>query len=263
MNDDLGMAKPLSGWRVLVPRPAGRGTDLADLLTEQGAEPVAVPLISVVPEVSAELDLAVRELSAGAFTWLAVTSAAAVASLVRRARALGTDCLIPPSTRVAAVGPGTARSLGQAGVRVDLLPDGPGSAETLLRSWPDPVPGDRVLLPQSRIARPRLADGLRAKGLDVLTVAAYRTIPCPPGAAITTELAAGGFDVVLLTSPSTVAALPAVHPGTVIAVIGSTTEAAARAAGLVPACVATEPSARGLVDALVRHRHRHQGKRKQ
>lgn len=246
------MTGSLSGWRVLVPRPADRGADLCALLAAEDAEPVSVPLISMQPVISAEFDRAIGELAAGAFGWLGVTSAQAVSSVRDRATALGIDPLLPGVTRVAAVGAATARALREAGLRADLVAAGAGSGVDLVRSWPDPAPGDRVLLPQSQIARQELSDGLRGKGFDVRTVIAYRTVPRPPEPQLSAELAAGGFDAVLLTSPSTVTALPAVHPDTVVVVIGPTTAAAARAAGLNPHCVADQPSARGLTDALVR-----------
>src|SRR5664279_2512064 len=81
----------LSGARVLVPRPAGRGSDLVDALQHAGADVTAVPLISIAPPLdTGALDLAVLALAAGDFTWVAFTAArptaAALAEGLIRAR---------------------------------------------------------------------------------------------------------------------------------------------------------------------------------
>ncbi|HYN72582.1 MAG TPA: uroporphyrinogen-III synthase, partial [Nakamurella sp.] len=66
---------PLSGVRVLVPRPSGRGSDLVDALERAGAVVTSVPLISIAPPLdTGALDLAVLALAAGDFTWVAFTS---------------------------------------------------------------------------------------------------------------------------------------------------------------------------------------------
>src|SRR5690606_21042472 len=86
------------------------------------------------------LDDALRRLAGGAYDWLAVTSATTVDAL---GDALGT---LPPTTRVAAVGPATAAALQAHGVDVQLMPGHDHSAVGLLAEWTDTV--GRVLLPQ-------------------------------------------------------------------------------------------------------------------
>ncbi|SFJ60731.1 uroporphyrinogen-III synthase [Cellulomonas sp. KH9] len=140
---------PLSGWRVLVPRPpldpapaagasaAGGPGDPAGLPTTSlspaaialraaGAEPVVVPLVRTQPvDDAGPLDDALLALGAGWYPWLAVTSQAAVAVLADRAAAhdAGLAALVARGgARVAAVGPGTARALQALGVRVDVIP---------------------------------------------------------------------------------------------------------------------------------------------
>ena len=53
-------------------------------------------------------------------------------------------------------------------------------------------PGESVLLPQSEIAGPLLADTLREQGLSGPAVTAYRTVPEPAGRQVAADLAAGG-----------------------------------------------------------------------
>ena len=243
---------PLAGWRVLIPRAVGRPSGLAALLESEHALPQAVPLLAFSPpDDPAALDRAVLALSAGAYDWVGFTSVTAVEAVTARAGALAVPP-VPSGTRVAAVGPASAGALGRAGISVDLTPPGSGSAAALVACWP--AGPASVLLPQSAIAGPTLADGLATRGLRVDVVAAYRTRCCPPSAAVAAELATGGFDAVLLTSPSTVAALAGfpIAADTLIGVIGQTTAAAATAAGLSVDFVAADPTEPALVAGLVR-----------
>jgi uroporphyrinogen-III synthase len=68
-----------------------------------------------------------------------------------------------------------------------------------------PAPGQRILLPQSAIARPVLADLLRAAGADVTVVEVYRTVLGQGGEAVPAMLAAGQIEILTFTSSSTAA----------------------------------------------------------
>lgn len=247
----------LTGWRVLVPRPAGRSDELARLLVSAGAVPVHVPLIRTAePDDLGPLDAALDDLSAGRFRWLGLTSAAGVAAVLNRVRQLGRDHPVPETTRVAAVGSATAAALRLGGVGVDLVPTGAGSAAALVAEWPAPEDPDqdRVLLPVSGIASDTLADGLTGLGYLVHRVTAYRTVPQLPPPSIVRDLATGVFDAVLFTSPSTVTALDGldIGAGTALIAIGEATAAALREDGHPVHAVAERPSAEGLVSALQR-----------
>jgi len=255
----------LAGWRVLVPRGGEWAQKVADLLAPHGATTVAVPLIEFAPPHDLEpLDDALDRLSLGRYDWLAITSATTVSSLAGRVAARR---LVPGSpdpgealaavvgtTRVAAVGPATAAPLQRSGIDVSLIP-ATRSAAGLVEAFP-PGPG-RVLVPHSDLADATLADGLRARGLEVDEVVAYRTVAGPPAAPpVRAELADGRIRAVLLSSPSTVTQLlelvgspPA---GTVVACIGPRTTRAAEDAGLTVHVTPPSSSTEDLVDALVR-----------
>ena len=240
---------PLAGMRVLIPRPTRRSSRLIGLLRSAGAEPMAVPMISIEPAEPGPLAAAVHRLSAGDYRWVGFTSVNAVTAVLDAARARP---VVPPETGVAAVGPATAQALRSAGIPVDLAPAQGGSSEALARLWPDAESGQRVLLPRSAIAPPTLVDALEDKGFMVDTVSAYRTRTVPVPAAVAADLAAGRIDAVLLTSDSTVAALSGVPVAatTAVGVIGSTTARAAAAAGLTVAFVSPAPTEAALVQAL-------------
>ncbi len=262
---------PLAGVRVLVPRATEGPDPLVIALTAAGATPVVVPLIQTVPpEDPTEIDDTLLALDSGYYTWLAVTSSATVSVLVDRADEVDLSLSAAlAGTRVAAVGPSTARALREAGVEVDLVPARASSAEALVAAWPahpgpapsahdapaaGPTPA-RVLLPLGDLAVPTLADGLRARGWTVDQVVAYRTVPGPaPDATTRADWQRGGLDAVVLTSGSTarhlLEMLGAVPPGTLVCCIGPSTAAEARRLGLDVAAVATEQTPAGLVQAL-------------
>ena len=249
-------SRPPAGWRVLVPRPADRAGDLVDALTAAGAIPEVVELIAIEPpDDPGALDLAVLALSRGELAWVAFTSVNAVDAILGRARDLAVSPVVSAGTRIAAVGPATAAALGSAGLPVDLTPPARGSAAALAEVFPRAVGDQSVLVPRSDLAPATLPDALAAKGYRVHTVVAYRTAVRPPAADVAARLAAGGFRAVLLTSPSTVRALDAVPipGGTALGAIGEPTRAAATAAGREIAFVAAEPTAAGLVAALIAH----------
>lgn len=245
---------PLTGWRVLVPRPVDRAGELITLLHAVGAEPVSVPLIAIAPPADpGALDLALVDLGRSRFSWVGFTSVNAVDAVIRRAAELGVDPAVPADTRVAAVGAATTTALRNAGLPVDLQPAGSGSAEALAAQWPTAGPGESVLLPRSDIARPGLPDALLAKGYRVETVTAYRTVVQPLSADLTAELRAGRIQAILLTSPSCVTALAEapIGPTVVLGAIGRPTAAAVAAAGRPVTFVALQPTATALIEGLV------------
>src|SRR5690606_36210858 len=170
-----------------------------------GASAVVVPVIEFAPPHDvAPLDDALERLSIGVYEWLVVTSATTVTALAGR---VGPGALrdVVGRTRVAAVGPATAAALERAQVPVALIPEGERSARGLVAEMPDPPgPGAGVLAPHSDLAEPTLVEGLTARGWAVDDPVAYRTVAGAVGEDVRAAMASGGFDAVLLSSPSTV-----------------------------------------------------------
>lgn len=226
---------------VLVPRGGAWGDRVAAAARARGLEPRIVPLITDAPPAdTGPLDRALRRLAD--HRWLVVTSATTVRVVAERTPRL------PAGLRVAAVGRATARAARDAGWQVDLVPDDE-SAAGLVAALPDP--DGSVLVPRSAIAAPTLVDGLRARGIDVEDVVAYRTVetgdaPVVPGP---------GPAYVLVTSGSVAEQvarrMTPLDPGTRIACIGPGTADAARALGLPVHVVARDRSAEALLDAVV------------
>jgi uroporphyrinogen-III synthase len=116
------------------------------------------------------------------------------------------------------------------------------------------VTGQRILLPRADIARPALANGLRAMGAQVQDVAAYRTVKgTPPPAAF--DALRAGVDVVTFTSSSTIRNFVSLTNGLdygrpLMACIGPVTAATAHEVGLPVDVVAKEYTIDGLLEAL-------------
>lgn len=248
-------AKPLGGWRVLVPRGGKWGDGVAANLRSYGAIPIIAPMINFASaDDGPALANALHELNDGQFDWLVVTSATTVDVFV------GQRAAIPATTKIAAVGETTAAALTLAGYRADFVPTGDNSARGLVKEWPKSEISGRVLVPQSDIAEPNLVTGLGALGLDVQFVAAYRTVGVPVAETVRTDVASSRINAILVSSGSVArqiaAQLAPLPAGTVVACIGPRTAFDARAAGLTVDLIAEDRSAESLVAALVEHAER-------
>ncbi len=245
-------AKPLRGWRVLVPRGGKWGDAVASTLRTYGAIPIVAPMINFASaDDGPALANAMHELSDGQFDWVVITSATTVDVFV------GQGATIPAGTRIAAVGETTAAALALAGYQADFVPAVDNSARGLVKEWPKTDISGRVLVPQSDIAEPNLVKGLGALGLDVKFVAAYRTVGVPVSEAVRADVASGRIQALLVSSGSVArqiaAQLAPLPEGAVVACIGPRTAFDARSAGLRVSAIADYRSADSLIAALVEY----------
>lgn len=254
----------LAGKRVVVTRAEHQADELDDLLRSRGAEPLPYPCIAIAPpDDPGPLDAALHAAAAGAFDWLALTSSNTVAALAARLAALQLAPAALRAVAVAAVGAATARAVERVlGLTPALTPTefvAEALAAALIARGPA---AGRALLCQADLARPALADALRAAGWTVTSVVAYRTVVGSGGIRLTEHLAAGGVDAITFTSPSTVQNLAlrlAAEGGRLadladvcIACLGPVTAAAARRLGLpvhVTPAVHTLPALAAALDA--------------
>jgi uroporphyrinogen-III synthase len=194
-------AAGLAGKRVVVTRSAHQAGEMADLLRQAGAEPLFYPCLAILPpEDLAALDTALKRAAAGDYDRLVLTSANTVFILAQRLAALE---LSLPDLPVAAIGPTTAQvAETMLGIEVSLVAK-KHIAKALAKEM-TPEPGERLLLPQSAIARPVLADLLRAAGAEVTSVAAYQTGLGQGGDPVPALLVNNEIDALTFTSSSTV-----------------------------------------------------------
>lgn len=242
-------ADPIFGARILLPRGGRWGEDATQRLGQVGAQAVVVPLVEFSPpQDPAPLVEVIDRLNGGAYDWVLVTSPTAIDALV------DAGAVMPQRTKTAVLGEIVAAAATEAGWNVVFRPVVHHSHQGLVTEWPDPRPGERVLVPQSQVADQTLLEGLSSLGLEVERVTAYRAISVSPPPELVDEVAAGGFDAVAITGGSIAARvadefapLPA---STRVVCIGPRTAGEAVTSGLSVAAIAEDRNAAALVDAL-------------
>ena len=253
---------PLAGRKILITRARHQAQSLASALEEKGATVVAIPAIEIIPPDSYD------RVGCGAVECQKI-SVAGCHQCERRGRiGRATGRLKLPITaldalKIAAIGPATARALGEMGLHVDEVPR-QAMAESLVESLRDQVRGKKVLLVRAKVARDVLPEELRNAGATVDVVDAYQTIvPVTSADDVRLLFAAASRmpDVVTFTSSSTVtnffrllheANLPAWPTPVAAASIGPITSQTLRHHGIEPAVEATEYTIPGVVEALCR-----------
>jgi uroporphyrinogen-III synthase len=242
--------RTLAGRTILVTRPAEQAASLVRELERRGARVLVAPTIRLVPARSAALTAALKELAAGRFEWITLTSAATVDVL--------RDRLSSPAdvhAKVAAIGDGTAAAFRRWSRRnPDLQPETFTTA-ALARAFPRG--SGRVLTARADIAPPGLEDAIARKGWEPVRVDAYRTVFARSlPREVRHDLRWDEIDAVTFTSASTVRGFAGVlgrRYGSFIAVcIGPVTAREARDRGFPVRRVASPHTIDGLVDALER-----------
>ena len=251
--------KTLAGKRVVVTRSAEQSESLLAALREQGAIPIALPLVAFAPpEDLRPLDDTIRNL--GRYDWVFLTSQNAVRALQERSDFLGLQlakALVDMS--IAAVGPTTAESARNAGLKVAYVAtkhQGVALAEELAAQ----VKGKRVLLPRSDLASRDIVDTLDRLGAFVSEVIAYTTLATSEQEMRTHEaVLREGADAVLFFSPSAAhhffdllgrTRFLGFSQEAAFAAIGPVTEGALREAGATRIVVARDTTAAAILAAL-------------
>ena len=186
----------LSGAGILVTRAAHQAGPLCDLIRTHHGRPVRFPTIEITgpkdPELAGMLLGAVAD-----FDIVMFISPNAVSRSLGLLPAEG----IPPAMKVAAVGRGTAKHLSEAGIPVDLIPEGRFDSEALLDSPALSAPaGKRILIVRGEGGRALLGDTLSERDAMVTYAEVYRR-RCPTGDAAQL-LQAWDRDVDMVTATS-------------------------------------------------------------
>jgi uroporphyrinogen III methyltransferase/synthase len=245
LRDELAWleARPLHGRTVAVTRARAQASALAARLRALGAAVIEAPVIRTRP-LPGELP------ALDGYDLVCVTSPNGAHELFARLVAAGADARALAGPTVAAIGPGTARALGEHGIRPDVVPEravGEGLVAALAT-----VDVERALIVRAREGRDVLPDALRGRGAEVDVVALYETVAEPLD--VDTARAAAEADYLTFTSASTVrffldAAGSLAGPR--LASIGPATSAALREAGAEPDLEADPHTPDGLISALV------------
>ena len=158
--------------------------------------------------------------------------------------------------KAVAVGEATAQAAREKlGVEIDVDPREYG-AEALAAALRI-TSGERILLPQSEIARPTLKEELSTRGANVTAIPAYRTVRGSGGVNLAPLLRARQIDAVTFTSSSTARYfVERLHAeggsvdGVCIACIGAQTRLTAQESGLTVTVEAETHTIAGLISGL-------------
>ncbi|MPZ48685.1 MAG: uroporphyrinogen-III C-methyltransferase [Dehalococcoidia bacterium] len=272
--------RPLFGKRVLVTRTRRQASALSGLLRREGAIPVELPTLELVP-VATDHDLAAmaKRLRAKDYSWCLFTSANAVDFVLGYLERAGHDARVFASCRIGALGSATADALRRYGLRADLIAaeftsqglldavrateHHHGSVYALEGAIPDDgVSGARILIPRAEGGNPTLVKGLRDYGADVDELALYESRPpaeIDPEAR--RQIRDGKIDIATFASSSSISNLASVLGSddfarlrdVVIACIGPVTSETAREYGLEVQVEPAEHTIPALVAALKEH----------
>lgn len=244
----------MNGKIILNTRASHQAAALNLLLRKMGATPIDYPCIAIVPPTDPlPLNEALHQLLNGQVDWLVLTSANTVSALAEQFRKMGRTPPTP-SFGIAVIGQATADSMFTTLHWVADLIAPEQVAESLAQAIPIQH-GTRVLLPESALARPTLADQLIARGASVKVVTSYQTV-CVQGGG----LPPSPLDAITFTSSSTVTCLierirsqggrVSDVLATPVATIGHKTSLTAQEQGFKQIITAHDSSLVGLVNAL-------------
>lgn len=236
--------RPLAGLRIGVTRPRNKAGRLSAMLAAEGAEVVELPSIRTIPVndsgVEAALETALE--APHEKDWFVFTSPVGVGVFFEKLRARRRDIRTLGGARFAAIGSATAGALEDRGIVPDLVPDH-YSGDALGKALRGAVkPGERVILPRSRIGTAEVTRRLAEGGINFLDIPIYDTIPAPHAGApdagtIYRDMLCENLDWIVFTSASTVEGFAALFGaektrGVKALCIGEQTAAAAERQGM-------------------------------
>jgi uroporphyrinogen-III synthase len=160
--------RTLAGRTILVTRPAEQAEPLVRALERRGARVLVAPTIRLVPARSAALTAALKDLAAGRFDWIALTSQTTVDVLRDRLASPG-----DVRAKVAVIGDGTAAAFSRWARRAPDLQPATFTTAALARAFPRGR--GRILCARADIAPDGLGAALARKGWRTVRVDAYRT----------------------------------------------------------------------------------------
>ncbi len=168
--------KPLLGKTVVVTRAREQASSIASMLEGLGARVIQFPTIEIIPiKDFKETDKEIAQLSN--YDWVIFTSINGVEHFYNRLKDLKKDSRVFAGTKVAAIGPATAKGLQERGIIADFVPTAymaEGIVEGLQKYG---VNGKKVLLIRAEEARELLPVELEKSGAAVKILTIYKAVP--------------------------------------------------------------------------------------
>ena len=195
---------PLAGYKVLLTRPRDLISSMAEKLRVQGAEVLELPAIRT-EAIDDNTALSHAFENIASYQWVVFTSPTGVKVFFDQMKQQSLDVRKLGSVKIAAIGEGTKKALGERGLLPDLMPeiyDGEHLAEALAGQLSG---SERILIPRAEAGNPILVEVLKGKGAEVDDIPTYRT--CYESQDIINEAAEfekGKIHCAVFTSASTV-----------------------------------------------------------
>jgi uroporphyrinogen III methyltransferase/synthase len=258
---------PLADRSIAILRPKDQAESLCEQLRRLGAETIVAPAIRIESvELSAESRAVLNALDQ--YNAVLFSSRNGVERFCQQLAEVELDWRALGRAKVVALGSSTAQVLRDNRLRPDvvaLAANGEGLLRTtlgMLNDAPSNASKARVLFVRAQNGRDHVIDGLRAEGVEVDLFAPYRTTLAAENLQqLDALIERGSLDLVVLTSPSIVAALceslgaeaaQKLAPVTVLA-IGPTTRDACKNAGIRVDLVPDEPSDAHIAKSIEAH----------
>ncbi|PZC44314.1 MAG: uroporphyrinogen III methyltransferase / synthase [Chloroflexi bacterium] len=248
---------PLFGKRVLVTRTRKQASKLSGLLAQQGAIPIELPAIKIIPINIKALHCQLREINK--FSWLVFTSSNAVHIFFEELHNTGFDSRNLSGIKIAAIGAVTKLSLEKYGIKNVVMPKSYNTnslGDLLIK---EVFKDQNILLPRSELGHYEFVAKLKSAGIQVQEINIYKTVIPKHSKKLATKIFKEGIDIATFTSTSTVHGLVDLLGGinqlrnVNIACIGPVTEASIKIAGLTPNIIAPESTVESLVKAIKTH----------
>ncbi|MDR2826010.1 MAG: uroporphyrinogen-III C-methyltransferase [Deltaproteobacteria bacterium] len=196
--------KPLFAKGIVVTRARDQFSDIAALLSEQGANVIQFPTIEIkaLPDYS-EVRKAIAHI--GSYDWVAFTSVNGVKFFWEQLYALGLDTRVLAPCRIAAIGPATAQALKNMGVVANFIPERFVSESVVQGLTTLGIKDKRILIPRAVTTRDVLQKQLKAAGATVDVLHLYETMPSDANREELLELLEkGAIQCITFASSSTV-----------------------------------------------------------
>ncbi len=177
MRDKLNWyeQKALLGKNIVVTRAREQASSIAQMLACLGANVVQFPTIQINPiKDFTEVDKEISQMSS--YDWVIFTSINGVEHLYNRLNSLQKDSRIFANTKIAAIGPATAKGLLERGIKADFIPTAymaEGIVEGLQK---ERIEGKKVLIIRAKEARELLPVELEKAKASVKVLTIYETV---------------------------------------------------------------------------------------
>jgi uroporphyrinogen-III synthase len=157
---------PLKGRRILVTRPFRQAAGLVELIEQQGGDAIVFPVI----EIAANYVKEWSEWHPLQTNWLVFVSRNAVEHFLQ-----GSPQTLPAHIKLAATGEGTAQTMRENRLTVDLQPELSNGSEGLLQlpEWQQ-MDQQHVVIVRGDGGRELMAETLRARGAKISYLEVYR-----------------------------------------------------------------------------------------